>query len=710
MTSIGMKKHSHSNYSPPKSIGESGRFKDRLRLFLSVVLLLLSAAKCYSAEIILIRNSDSSSAEQHQLELATSFYGLDLKVVRADKNHTHLGLGKFEQQEILAVVVEADALSKVDEKLLLRALIRPNAENIPLLIFGVTQETNANLLSEWAGIGPIIVKTIDSPAQLRYVVGHETSITKQLTGVEFPITGHKAFYFDVERDNAVSHLVAVRDNKHVAPVFIEANNDNQKIFLLCKTYELDNADSSPISLNTESAFAKIASVMMFTKYCAGDQGWHATGHYANLTIDDPWLREPYGNLNYQKLLKEMEEHNFHTTIAFIPWNFDRNEPEVVSIFRKFPNRFSICIHGDNHDHKEFTDYTSKPFEGQVTALKQSLARMESFRTQTEIPYERVMVFPHSIAPEQTLEALKGNGYVATINSQNIPMGSSEPSDPLFALRPTTLFFGGLPSILRYPAVPTSDSFLAINNFLDNPIFFYAHENFFSKGIDAFDGLADQVNRIEPDTKWRSVGDIAKQLYLIKRRGDSSFDVLAFSSDIVLANTSVHDAVFYVRKQESGIPAVSSVTVDEAHVPLRVIGGYVEAKVDVPPGQTRRMLIQYQNSNDLQGVSIAKDSVRVYLLRFLSDFRDIGLSRLAAGRMVTVFYNKHRFTPRSVVLFVCGFVAFLVFLLWFLLVVRRRLAEASPIASLRRFDPSREPATHSNRNELGITPSKGGPRL
>jgi hypothetical protein len=680
-------------------------------LSIFLLLLLTSSVSCYSAEIILIRPSGDISVEQHQLELATSFYGLDLKIVTADTEHTYQVFEKAGQQGVVAVAIEADALARVDKKTLLRALNRPNAENIPLLILGVTQETNGSLLSGWADVGPISAKTIESTTGLRYLVGHQPAITKQLTGVEFPfINGYKTFYFDMGRDNSASHLVSVRNNNQVAPVFIEVDKHNQRIFLLCKTYALVNAGPNSVSASTEDAFAKIASIMMFTKYCAGERGWHATGHYANLTIDDPWLREPYGNLNYQKLLKEMEEHNFHTTIAFIPWNFDRNTPEVVSLFRSFPNRFSICIHGDNHDHKEFTDYASKPLDGQVSALKQSLARMERFRAQTGIPYERVMVFPHSIAPEQTIEALKGIGYVATINSQNIPMGSSQPPDPLFALRPTTSFFGDFPSILRYPAAPTSDYFLAINDFLDNPLFFYTHQDFFSKGIDAFDGLADQVNRVEPDTKWRSVGDIAKQLYLVKRRDDSSYDVLAFSSDIVLANTSTRNAVFYVRKLESGVPAVLSVSVNEGQLPVRFTDGYVEAEVPIPAGETRRLLLQYQSSNDLIGVAIAKNSIRVYLLRLISDFRDIGLSRFAVGRTATDLYYKRGFTARIIILFGCVFVAFCILLIWRLAIVRKKFAEASTISSTRQLETSSEPVIGCNRAKLDITPSKGGPKL
>jgi len=66
----------------------------------------------------------------------------------------------------------------------------------------------------------------------------------------------------------------------------------------------------------------------------------------DLTVDDAWLREPYGYLQYSDLLQEMRRHNFHTTIAFIPWNYDRSEPDVISLFRANSDRLSICIHGN----------------------------------------------------------------------------------------------------------------------------------------------------------------------------------------------------------------------------------------------------------------------------------------------------------------------------------------------------------------------------
>ena len=296
---------------------------------------------------------------------------------------------------------------------------------------------------------------LESPLGLRYAVGRVAGLTGQLTGLEIPFPSKDTFYFALAEHSEALEITKVRDDHQAVPVFIEATLNQQRVFLDCTMPPRKRKCGRSERESVVSAFAGIAPAMMFIKYSAGEQGWHALHHYANLTIDDPSLQEPYGFLDYKGLLVEMEKHNFHSTIAFIPWNYDRSDPEVVSLIRNHPERFSICIHGDNHDHKEFEDYGSKPLDVQVAALRQSLARMDRFQALTGIPYDKVMIFPHSIAPEKTLEALKTYNYLATINSTNVPMDSVRPPGLLFAMRPVTLSFGGFPSIIRYSvAVPT----------------------------------------------------------------------------------------------------------------------------------------------------------------------------------------------------------------------------------------------------------------
>jgi hypothetical protein len=639
-------------------------------------LILMSSLCCYAADVLFIRSTESISSEQRQLEIATRFYGVNLKVVNAGDNNFVATLRALRQNATLGVAIQADALAIFNRNELLGAL---RGSKVPLLILGVSGESSPSLLSAWSGGAAVGTQALASPRPLHYVVGHVAGMTQQLTNLEIPFPGKNTFYFALAGDGNTQEVMGVRNDRQVFPVFIESDLPQQKVFLLSKTHpESDNAVQARVD-TVEGAFTEIAPVMMFVKYAAGERGWHALHHYANLTIDDPWLREPYGDLSYKGLLTEMEKHDFHTTIAFIPWNYDRNEAEAVSLFRNHPERFSISVHGDNHDHKEFEDLASKPLNDQVVALKQSLARMEKFHALTRIPYDNVFVFPHSIGTESILGELKTYNFLATVNSSNVPMDRARPAEaPLFALRPITLEFADFPSISRYSAaMQNPNDFLGINEFLDNPLFFYTHHEFFASGIDAFDGMADAVNKLEPDTQWRSAGDIVKHLYLVRLRDDSNYDVLAFSNSLDLDNTSERSLVFDVEKQESGSPVIASVTVDGRNYPFQLRGGYLNLSVPVPAGGIRTVVIQYKNDLALGSINTSKDSLRVYLLRKVSDFRDITLSKYSVGRAFTTYYyktydDKHAVAPP--LLIVCAFILLVLALcaawgLW--LMMRRR---------------------------------------
>jgi hypothetical protein len=642
----------------------------------------MSFLRCYSADIVFIRSLEGSSAQQQKLEIATDFYGVNLKVItpRNDKDNRALKMA-VERNATLAVVIAANALALVDESELLRALNRRPGGSVPLLILGVTPETDVTLLSAWSGGATSSCILLEVPRSPRYVIGRFEGITRQLTDLEVPFPGNRVAYFVLSEPSKAQQVTKIRDDHRVFPVFIETALDQVKVFLDCTLPSSSGAATDWNVALMVNAFAEVAPAMMFIRYSAGEQGWHAIHLYANLTIDDPWLREPYGNLHYRDLLVEMERHDFHSTIAFIPWNYDRSEPEVVSLIRDHPDRFSICIHGDDHDHKEFTDYRSKPLALQINAMKQSLARMDRFQMLTGIPYAKVMVFPHSIAPEDTLAGLKTYNYLGTINSSNVPMERATPSVLPFGLRPVTVSYANFASIRRYQAeVPPPAGFIAINEFLGNSMFFYCHEDFLARGMDAFDVVADQVNQLEPDTRWRSVGEIVRHLYLVKLRDDRSYDVLTFSGNFILENASVTDSLFYIRKDETGRPSIRSVSVDGRSCPYQLHDGRLEFNILVPAGKTRSVVIDYKNDLELASISTSKNSVRVYFLRLSSDFRDIILSRLAAGRAVIRFYNRHQTTPTQLIICVWVLIVFFVCGSWLLL---RKISRSRQVKHVAR---------------------------
>ncbi len=622
------------------------------------LLLLLAASSAYSADLVFVHAPGGSSVERKQMETAANFYGVNLRVVEVASANDDLALRELvKEKDTIGVAISADALSTIDRNAFLQALQSGQGGGVPVLIMGVAVGADQNLLSAWSGGAVLGCKRLENPQASQYIFGRVEGVTGQLKDLEIPLAATETFYLVRGDDRGAQPVTSVRHDNQIDPAYVETKVHQQEVFIVCANYPGARAKGSEAVVD---AFLQNAPALMFVRHAAGERGWHAVHSYANLTIDDPWLRQPYGYVDYEGLLGEMERHNFHTTIAFIPWNYNRSEPGVVSLFHDHPDRFSISVHGDNHDHKEFTEYRSKPLNVQIADMKQSLARMEQFKTLTGIPYDNVMVFPHSIAPEKTLEALKTYNYLATVNSSNVPQGARPPAGASFDLRAVTLTFAGFPSFIRYSIdVPVTQSLIAINEYLGNPLLFYGHSDSLAKGVGSFDAVADQVNKREPETKWQGLGDIARHSYLIKLRSDSNYDVLAFSSGICLENLSGRDSTFNVRKPETGPQTIGAVTLDGQPYPYQHQDGAVTFSTMVPAGKTRCAAIQFENDLQLASIGISHDSFIVYVLRMASDFRDIDLSKSTIGLALIRFYNKHEMKPKQIL--VGGAFLFLLFL-------------------------------------------------
>ena len=91
------------------------------------------------------------------------------------------------------------------------------------------------------------------------------------------------------------------------------------------------------------------------------------------------------------------------------------------------------------------------------------------------------------------------------------------------------------------------------------------------------------------------------------------------------------------------------------MPFQFDGGVLRLSVSIPAGESRKVLIRYKNDLDLASVSISKSSARVYLLRMISDFRDITLSKYRVGRAVTKYYYKDQMSPMIVIVVGCALI-------------------------------------------------------
>ena len=683
----------HSAYSKdapvPQHIGGSTRLTcsayniSKILCMVSVILVwVIAPGRAAAVQILYIRDAHHSGPEEAKIDQLATAYGIGVETLNASTEHDWVDLSrKLRRVDTKAVVIAGDILSELNTN---GAWLKVEQLGLPVLVFGIKP----------GEVGPALralsQNTISRCTPADNVAPQELSFaqfdraTGPLAGRRLPAVSGPVCTMEFERAPGVEPLVTSIRSNHSDVVLLRIKRHSSETFLMP---ELRLHDTSWRGQPGErvKAFSSSAAILLFLRYVVGDFAWHLDGHYANLTIDDAWLTEPFGNLRYHQLLSEMERHNFHTTLAFIPWNFDRSDHELVSMFRSHPDRYSICLHGNDHKHREFGPYSRNSLQQQTADVKQGLARMERFHALTGLPYDRFMVFPQGVAPEQTFEVLRKYDFLGTANSQNVPLGNPFPRDPEFILRTYTDRYAAFPSLFRYTAtIDTSEMEVAINVFLGNPLLFYGHEDLFRRGIGAFNRTADLVNRIQPDTQWRSLGDIARHLNPVRRRVDGGFDVKMLASEMALRNPANEEATFYIERREPSPTMLRALTVDGHDASFNVSGDRLTFQVRIPAQKSRLIQIVYDNDLNLAREDIRKRSLYVALLRQVSDLRDIYLSRSLLGRFITdVYYTKGGYTIEDRLERQWPWLVLCVALLWFIgrLVRRRRTGIRSNAAGV-----------------------------
>jgi hypothetical protein len=578
--------------------------------------------------------------EENQIRGIAEFLGLEVQIVDVNaEDAAHQEISLILDRSTVALVVPEPALVKLSWARTVAALRGRKSGALPVLVYGITGKTSQSELKLWSGGTVRECELLNASFHPRTVaVATQSPITRQIGGANLPAVAAPNCKIKTNSVPAVRTILAARDDDGTdAPLLVRTLTKSGDLFFAPQATLFDGSwIANPARL--PEAFSSVAPFMLFLSYAAGDYGWHLSGHYANVTIDDPWLVQPYGYLDYTALAVEMEKHNFHTTIAFIPWNFDRSKSDVIATFRSHPDRYSICIHGNNHAHREFNEYRTNPLADQVAAIRQGIARMEQFSARTRIPYDRFMVFPHGVAPEPTFAALRTYGFLGTANSLNVPLGEHFPRDPMFLLRPYTTNYAGLLSLYRYPAggaIPRLA--ITVQAFLGNPLLFYDHSSLFTSGMGAFNSYADFVNQIQPDTKWASLGEIARHSYLMRRRMDGGIDVRMLSSEMKLENSADTAVSFYVQRNSS--PGMTgTLTMDGA---LEDLDRSSAAPVVIPAHQMRMFRVIYDNNLHLASEPVKGRSPYVYILRMISDCRDIYMSRSSWGNAFIRGYYQGR---------------------------------------------------------------------
>ena len=221
--------------------------------------------------------------------------------------------------------------------------------------------------------------------------------------------------------------------------------------------------------------------------------------YATIIIDDPLLRGNYGFLNYKRLLDLMDKHNFHTAIAFIPWNYKRTDKRIAALFKARPDRLSLCVHGCDHTGGEFGSTDINYLDKKI---KLATARMIEHEKRTGIPFDKVMVFPQGVFSNEALDVLKANGYLAAVNTELPIDGRISSTFPFF---------------LRYKPEDVTD-------YVSDPLFIVLHHDYFKNGYERLTDFVDELNTRSKNVKWDSLSNIVRSFVPTNEVGYNPADV------------------------------------------------------------------------------------------------------------------------------------------------------------------------------------------
>jgi hypothetical protein len=640
------------------------------RYFLVSILLLSNWVNAQPTAIFI--EDEKNSIYQQQLELVGRFYGFQISLVPNVEQVSSL-------EEVFLIVLTENSLKSIDPNQLFLATALKFPQKIPILILGLTNKLPQEILKAWSQDKIQQIQEVGDKFEGYYQL-EKFPITSQLSGLKIPFKNQKVSGFNL-KDNSLKSIINLisKDNKQY-PFLVNLSTPTNEI-LFQSFLQPSPLHEEPIWRMNLRRFLEISGLMMLTKQYCNDKCWHTENYYANLTIDDPWLVEPYGLLNYKKLLEEMNKANYHTSIGFIPWNFDRDfNKQTIDLFKKNPHRYSLSVHGNNHDHREFYKYktekgdpwAAKPLELQEKNIRQAIARMEQFKTKTGLNYDPIFIFPHEIAPEQTLGLLKKYNFIATFNGGNIPLESKDPHDPLFYFRSTSLDFANFTNVDRHNVTEYEEPEIALNLFLGNPILFFDHIILFSEGIDSFNKTAAIVNRLQSNIKWASLEEIAQHLYLQRKIKEDTYQIQMLSSSIQLENKKTIPITYQLKKVETTNP--QSVKNNGQSLEYTYQNNELSVTIVLQPQQTAQLNITYPNDLNVKTEDVSKPHFSMNFLRWISDFRDITFSGNFIGQyFIRAYYGSDAYQGgfKGLILMGLGGLVVVILIVWYPLRKYRR---------------------------------------
>jgi hypothetical protein len=371
-------------------------------------------------------------------------------------------------------------------------------------------------------------------------------------------------------------------------------------------------------------FSRLLPHAMALRYVFGERSWRPAERHATVIVDDPLLRASYGFLNFDRLLGMMNQYNFQTTVAFIPYNFRRSSPRIAKMFRENCGRLSICFHGNDHTEAEFAISDKSSLNTMVQFAER---RMEAHEALTGVHCERVMVFPQGKFSIDAMDVLKSRNFAAAINTTPLPWRQETILSISDIAQPAILRYAGFPLFHRRYSEHTQDFEIAFDLFFGKPVLIVEHHDVFRNPQRLLDAVA-RVNAVSPEIHWSTAGAAVSRSILQKCESGGSCRVRAYSHSVQVSNMAECGRRFIIEwhdpSRDGSISKVLRNGLAYCESVIDQAGACVDVNLEAGSSE-RFLLIHRPNAVSLIKPSF-RHSARVFLRRRLSEVRDNYLSR------------------------------------------------------------------------------------
>ena len=408
-------------------------------------------------------------------------------------------------------------------------------------------------------------------------------------------------------------------------MFVRFQQGGAPVFVCASSHMVDiDQTVGPGFYDVKDHFCSAVPLLMFIRLMFPDLAWRPQELGACLIIDDPLLRQRYGSCNFEILRDLMRRYGFTTNIAFIPWNWRRTSPADGEFFKNELGRFSVSIHGCDHTGAEFGE-TSPAVLNNKARLAQS--RMRNHEARTGLHHDPVMVFPQGVFSSACPEVLKGNGFLAAVNTETVPVDSQGGGTRIRDVWDVAIMrYGCFPIFTRRYAHHGLENF-AFDLLLGKPCLIVAHHDFFKDDCAGLIELIEKLGSLNCRLRWRPLGEVIRRACRRRVNAVGEEEVEMYGNELLIHNPSGHMVNVHVRKREIEAELVADVRSDQKHILWTTKADHIFYDESIGPHSERRLQVVYREQDERETVNRSlRFELSVAGRRILSELRDDYLSR------------------------------------------------------------------------------------